>query len=130
MTEFNSQFTESRNRAISEFGGEFDFAKDGKFNTASPLYKLANEILTAKYAQFNPDGTFHKYNSPEAEYMATVEAYAIMAKRAKQAPPDKGKLNAIAGKGTKSAGVKGNLSYEEYSKLTDEQKDAYDARKL
>lgn len=126
MTEFNSQVTEARNKSLAEFGDEFEFAKDGKFNTASPLYKLANEILTAKYAQFNPDGTFHKYTSPEAEYMATVEAYAIMAKRAKQPQPDKGKLGAIQGKGSKSAGVARKLSYEEYNKLTNEQKDAYD----
>ncbi|MEK7062449.1 MAG: hypothetical protein AAB946_00270 [Patescibacteria group bacterium] len=126
MTECNSQVTEARNKSLTEFGSEFEFAKDGKFNTESPLYKLANEILTAKYAQFNPDGTFHKYTSPEAEYMATVEAYAIMAKRAKQAPPDKGKLNAIQGKGSKAAGVKRVLAYEEYNKLTNEQKDAYD----
>lgn len=126
MTEFNSQVTAARNKSLEEFGSEFEFAKEGKFNTESPLYKLANEILTNKYAQFNPDGTFHKYTSPEAEYLATVEAYAILAKRSKQAPPDKGKLGAIQGKGTKSAGVKRVLTQEEYFKLSNEQKDAYD----
>ncbi len=126
MTEYNSQISDARNRSLAEFGSEFEFAKDGKFNTESPLYKLADEILTSKYAQFNPDGTFHRYTTPDAEYMATVEAYAIMAKREKQVPPDKGKLGAIQGKGSKAAGVARKLSYEEYGKLTNEQKDAYD----
>ncbi|HCJ67203.1 MAG TPA: hypothetical protein DHV62_07760 [Elusimicrobia bacterium] len=127
MTEYNSSITAARNKAIEEFGSEFDFAKGGKFNPDSPLYKLANEILYQKYAQFNPDGTFHSYTSPDAEYMATVEAYAIISKRSKQQPPQNtGKLNAIQGKGTKAAGVKRQLTFEEYSKLTDEQKDAYD----
>ena len=126
MTEYNSQVTAARNKSLEEFGGEFEFSKNGKFNTESPLYKLANEILTAKYAQFNPDGTFHSYATPDAEYLSTVEAYAIISKRAKQQTPDKGKLGAIQGKGTKAAGVKRVLTYEEYNKLTNEQKDAYD----
>ncbi len=131
MTDFNSQVTEARNKSLAEFGSEFEFAKDGKFNPESPLYKLANDILTNKYAQFNPDGTFHKYTFPDAEYMATVEAYAIMARRAKQNPPvNKGQLNAIQGKGSKSAGVREQLGFEEYSKLTSEQKDAYDASQV
>jgi len=126
MTEYNSQVTAARNKSLEEFGDEFEFSKGGKFNTESPLYKLANEILTAKYAQFNPDGSFHSYTTPDAEYLSTVEAYAIISKRAKQQPPDKEKLNAIQGKGTKAAGVKRVLTYEEYNKLTNEQKDAYD----
>ncbi len=126
MTEYNSDVTAARNKSLEEFGSEFEFSKNGKFNTESPLYKLANEILTAKYARFNPDGTFHSYATPEAEYLSTVEAYAIISKRAKQQPPDKGKLGAIQGKGTKAAGVKRVLTYEEYNKLSNEQKDAYD----
>lgn len=127
MNNYNSSMTAARNKTLQEFGTEFDLAKNGKFNDQSPLYKMANEILTAKYAQFNPDGSFHRYTSPDAEYMATVEAYAIMAKRSKQAPVvDKGKLGAIQGKGTKSSGVKKALSYEEYSKLSNSEKDAYD----
>lgn len=127
MTEYNSSMIAARSKAVEEFGDEFEFAKNGKMNPDSALYKLSNEILTAKYAQFNPDGTFFRYNNPEAEYLSTVEAYAILAKRSKQNPqPDKSKLNAIQGKGSKQTGVKGKLSYDEYSKLTDEQKDAYD----
>lgn len=126
MQEYNSTLTATRNKVLQEFGGEFELAKNGKFNTDSPLYKLANEILTAKYAQFNPDGTFHRYTSADAEYMATVEAYAIIARRSKRPQPDKARLGAIQGKGSKSTGTKGNLSYEEYSKLSNEEKDAYD----
>lgn len=128
MTEYNSAITSARNKSLEEFGDEFEFSKGGKFNTESPLYKLANEILTAKYAQFNPDGTFHRYTTPDAEYLSTVEAYAIISKRAKQQPPDKGRLGAIQGKGTKAGGVKRVLAYEEYSKLTNEQKDVYDSQ--
>lgn len=130
MTEYNSQITNARSKSLEEFGDEFEFSKGGKFNTESPLYKLSNEILTAKYAQFNPDGTFHKYTTPEAEYLSTVEAYAIISKRAKQQSPDKGKLGAIQGKGTKAAGVKRTLTYDEYSKLSNEQKDVYDLQQV
>lgn len=126
MTEYNSQVNAARNKALEEFGDEFEFGKGGKFNTESPLYKLSDEILAAKYVRFNPDGTFHSYTTPDAEYLSTVEAYAIMAKRAKQAQPNKGQLGAIQGKGTKAAGVSRKLSYEEYNKLSNEQKDAYD----
>lgn len=126
MSEYNSGITAARSKALEEFGSEFDFGKGGKFNAESPLYKMANEILTTKYAQFNPDGTFHRYKSADAEYMATVEAYAILARRAKQPQPEKGKLNAIQGKGSKSSGVKTKLTYDEYSKLSNDDKDAYD----
>lgn len=127
VAEYSSGVTAARAKAIEEFGDEFEFAKNGKFNAESLLYKLANEILTSKYAQFNPDGTFYRYTSPESEYMATVEAYAIISKRAKQQPnQDKGKFGAIQGKGTKASGVRKALSYEEYSKLSTDAKDAYD----
>jgi len=127
MVEYNDTLRKARTQALTEFGDEFNFSNNGAFNKESPLYKLADEILIAKYAQFNPDGSFHRYSSPEAEYMATVEAYAILSKRAKQAPPtDKNKLGAIQGKGTKAAGVKKSMSFEEYNKLSTEEKDAYD----
>lgn len=130
MTNYNAGVSSARSKAIEEFGGEFDFSKNGKFNTDSPLYKMANEILTTKYAQFNPDGTFHRYSSPDAEYMATVEAYAVLARRAKQPQQEKGKFNAIQGKGSKASGVKSRLSYEEYSKLSNDDKDAYDMAQI
>ena len=37
--DYSSGVSEGRSKAISEFGTEFDFAKDGKMNTASPLYQ-------------------------------------------------------------------------------------------
>lgn len=131
LSEYNSGVLNSRSKAMEEFGEEFDFAKNGKMNTASPLYQLANEIVTSKYAVFNPDGTFLKYNSPDAEYLATCEAYAILARRSKQQTQNKAPLNAIKGKGTGSAAVKRNLSYEEYKNLpTDADRDAYDLAQL
>lgn len=130
MTEYNSQVSTARNKSLEEFGDEFEFAKNGKFNPDSPLYKLADQILVNKYAQFNPDGTFHKYSTPEAEYLATVEAYAIISKRSKQPLVNKGKLGAIQGQGSKSAGVRRNLPFEEYQKLSDAEKDAYDLSQI
>ena len=130
MAQYTSGIKEAQANAIKEFGGEYDFVQNGKFNVNSPLYKLANEILTAKYAQFNPDGTFHKFSTVDAEYLATTEAYALLSKRAKQPPLEKGKLSVIQGKGTKSSGVKKTLSYEEYSKLSNEAKDEYDLQQL
>lgn len=127
ISEYTSGVEGSRNKAISEFGTEFDFAKDGKMNMQSPLYKLADDIVQSKYAEFNPDGTFCKYTNPDAEYLATVEAYAILAKRSKQqTSTNTKKFNAIQGKGSKDTGVKRTLSYEEYSKLPSDQQDAYD----
>lgn len=126
LNEYNSGVTNARSKALEEFGDEYEYAKNGKFNNASPLYKLANEILTEEYAQFNPDRTFHKYTTPDAEYLSTVKAYAILSKRSKQPPTEKGKMGAIQGKGTKSGAGKGTLTYEEYSKLSDADKDAYD----
>lgn len=130
LSEYNSGVLNNRSKAIEEFGDEFEFAKNGKMNVESPLYQLANEIIHSKYAIFNPDGTFAKYSTSEAEYLATVEAYAILAKRAKQQPPDKNKLNVIQGKGTKSAGVKKQLAYEEYNKLSEAEKDVYDLSQM
>ena len=129
MNDYNSGVQASRSKAMEEFGADFGFAKDGKMNTASPLYQLANEIIVNKYAVFAPDGTFQKYTTPEAEYQATVEAYAILSKREKQAaaqPVNKNKLGAIQGPGSKAAGIKKALSYEEYNKLSSDEKDAYD----
>ena len=126
LSEYNSGVQSGRSKAMEEFGDEFGYVSNGKMNTASPLYQLANEIVINKYASFNPDGTFAKYTNPEAEYLATVEAYAILVKRSKSQTQDKGKLNAIQGRGTKASGVKKDLSYEEYSKLSTTEKDAYD----
>lgn len=130
QNEYETGVRNSRNKALEEFGDEFEFAKNGKMNTQSPLYQLANEIIFSKYAVFNPDGTFAKYNTADAEYLATCEAYAILAKRAKQQPQNKGQLTAIKGKSTGSAAVKGQLSYEEYNKLSDADKDAYDLAQM
>lgn len=128
---YSAGIEKSRSRAVSEFGTEFEFAKNGKMNTASPLYKLANEIVISKYSQFNSDGSFVRYTNPEAEYLATIEAYAILSKKSKQAPStDKGKMGAINGKGSKAGGVKRKLSSEEYSKLTTAEKDSYDMAEM
>lgn len=132
MANYNSGVTESRKKVLEEFGGEYEYAtKDGKFNPVSPLYKLADEILNSKYVQRNSDGTFYRYTSPDAEYMATVEAYAIIQRRSKQDPNfGKTKLGAIQGKGSVVSNGKKVISFEDYDKLTDEQKDEYDSQQM
>lgn len=124
---YNSNLVASRQKAIQEFGQEYELAKDGKFNPQSPLYKIADEILTKDYAEFNADGTFKKYTRPDAEYKAIVEAYAIIQRKSKLDPNfGKTKLGAIQGKGTGANSGKKQLSFEEYEKLSDEEKDSYD----
>ena len=126
QNEYDSGVRNSRSKAMEEFGGEFEFAKDGKMNPQSPLYQLADDIVQSKYVILNPDGSFAKYSTADAEYLATVEAYAILAKRSKQQPSNKGQLGLIKGKTTGSAAAKRQLSQEEYFKLSDADKDAYD----
>src|SRR3990167_42903 len=121
-----SETTASRNKSMEEFGDEFDFVKGGKINPSSPLYKVANVIFANKYVQLNPDGTLHKWTNTDGEYLAVAEAYALLSKQAKQQNSDKWKLAAIQGKGSKASGVKKNLTYEEYSKLSSDEKDAHD----
>lgn len=128
VSEFNTQMLAGRDRAMTEFGGDFDFAKDGKMNTESPLYRLANEIILNKYANLNPDGSFNSYKLSDAEYLAATEAYAILTKRAKTPGSEQTrKLGAIGGRGSKAAGVRKPLSYADYSKLSETAKDEYDA---
>jgi hypothetical protein len=128
MSNYNSGVTNARAKAISEFGGEYELAtKDGQFNANSPLYKIANDILTKDYAEFNADGTFKRYTRPDAEYKAIAEAYAVIQKRSKVDPNfGKTKLGAIQGKGTAGGSGKKSLSFEEYDKMSSEEKDAYD----
>lgn len=133
MQKYNSEMLDNRNKAIAEFGSEFEFAKYGKMNPNSPLYQMADQILQNKYVTFNPDGSFQKYNNPEAEYLAVVEAYAVLSRKAKTQQPDtnnKGKLGAIQGKGSKSSGIKKQLSKDEYFALSDEERDAYDLQQI
>jgi len=89
---------------------------------------MADEILTKKYVELNADGTFHKYSNVDAEYLATAEAFALLSKKPKEDPPDKGKLGAIEGKGSNAAGVKKSLAYEEYRALSTAEQDAYDLK--
>jgi hypothetical protein len=127
MSNYNNGVTSSRARAIQDFGDEYELVKDGAFNQNSPLYKIADGILQKDYAEFNADGTFKRYTRPDAEYKSIAEAYALIQKKSKADPNfGKQKLGAIQGKGTTSGGIKGKMSWEEYEKLSDEQKDAYD----
>ena len=127
---YNSDTLDSRNRALEEFGSEYDFNKDGKMNAESPLYKMADGILNKKYVELNADGSFHKYSNVDAEYLATAEAFALLTKRGNSENPEKGKLKAINGPGSRAGGVKKSLSYEEYRALSDDEKDTYDSAQM
>jgi len=129
-TKYNSSVEASRSKALSEFGSDFELAKDGKFNTESPLYKIANEILANEYAEFNPDGSFNKYTTPDAEYIATVRAYGVISKQANKPAPNTQPLTAMQGAGSKAGGVKRGLSYAEYDALSEDDKNAYDLQQM
>lgn len=130
MSNYNSGVTSARARAIQEFGSEYELGtKEGGFNANSPLYKIANDILTKDYAEFNADGTFKRYTRPDAEYKAIAEAFAVIQKRSKADPNfGKGKLGAIQGKGSVGGTGKKKLSFDDYDKLSDDEKDEYDSQ--
>ena len=93
-------------------------------NPKSKLYIRANEILFERnLATQATDGTVQLL-SPFAYNMA-VEAASLELSRQTSPSANKGKTFAIQGKGSKSVG-QAKLTYEQYSALTDEQKDAYD----
>ena len=87
VSNYNEGVKSSRNKALEKFGNEYELSKDGKnFNPASPLYKLADEILTKEYCLFNPDGSFHRFTVPNAEYLAIADAYATIEQKLKKDP--------------------------------------------
>ena len=97
-------------------------------NQKSKLYIRANEILfERKLAESDATGKLVLL-TPFA-YRIAVEAASEELSR--QAPEDaetqsgKRKANAVAGKGSAAMG-KGKLTYEQYMKLPDEERDAYD----
>lgn len=94
-------------------------------NPKGKLYIRANEILfERKLATQDESGTVTLL-TPFA-YRIAVEAASLELSRQTSAGGNKGKLGAIAGKGSKSVGQT-KLTYEQYMALpSDEARDAYD----
>lgn len=131
LNNYNSIKEKAQAQVIKDFGDEFELVVNGQFNLNSPLYKVANEILRSDYAEYNADGSFRKFNRPDAEYKAVREAFGIIQKRMKADPNfGKTKLGSIQGKGTSGAGGKKVLTEEEYLKLSEDEKDAIDMAQI
>ena len=94
-------------------------------NPKSKVYIRANEILFERgLATQNTDGTVQLL-TPFA-YRIAVEAASLELSRQTSPSANKGKVGAIAGRGSKPA-TQGKLTYEQYMALpSDEARDAYD----
>ena len=93
-------------------------------NPKSKLYIRANEILfERKLAVRDDDGTV-RLLTPFA-YRLAVEAASAELSRQASPSANKGRVGAIAGRGSKST-PQGKLTYEQYMALSADAKDAYD----
>jgi len=97
-------------------------------NQQSKLYVRANDILFERQlAEITPSGEV-KLLTPFAYRIAVEAAYTELGRQASEnaaAPGKKGRAGMIQGKGSKGFGG-GKLSFEQYQKLSDDDKDAYD----
>jgi hypothetical protein len=99
-------------------------------NQSSELFQLADKILFERgLASRDAEGTLI-LATPYAYRIAVDAAYASLSKqaptRAAQAVK-KGQATAVSGRATGGYTPTGRLTEEQYNKLSDEQKDAYDA---
>lgn len=95
-------------------------------NPESKLYQRANEILFERNLAERVDGNL-RLLTPFAYRMATEAAYSELGIKASENAPTKvkkGQAGMIQGQGSKSFGG-GKLTYEQFMKLSDEEKDAY-----
>ena len=97
-------------------------------NSNSKLYVRANEILFERgLAEIDANGTT-RLLSPFAYRMATEAAATELGRQSSEdagVKVKKGQANMIQGRGSKSFGG-GKLTYDQYQKLSDDEKDAYD----
>ena len=97
-------------------------------NPNSKLYVRANEILFERgLAEVDATGKI-RLLSPFAYRMATEAAYSELGMKASEdagVKAKKGQAGMVQGKGSKGFGG-GKLTYEQYQKLSDEEKDTYD----
>jgi len=119
QTEFQSQVSDVWEETKKEFP---DAA-----NPQSKLYSRANEILYERgLAEQTPDGGV-KLLTPFAYRIAVEAASVELGKQASEnagTNAKKGQAGAIQGKGSKTSS--GKLTYDQYNKLSDDEKDAYD----
>ena len=97
-------------------------------NSESKLYTRANEILFERnLAEVDTDGNI-RLLTPFA-YRIAVEAASVElgrhASENAETQARKGQAGMVQGKGSKGMGA-GKLTYEQYNKLSDDEKDAYD----
>lgn len=125
------------NKAQSEFESEVseNWEETKKLypdvaNPQSKLYLRANEIMfERKLAELEADGTV-KLLTPFAYRIAVEAADSELSRQATEAAPNqtkKSQAGIVQGKGSKTVS-QGKLTYEEYNKLSDDEKDAYDSR--
>jgi len=97
-------------------------------NPESKLYVRANEIMFERnLAELDANGNL-RLLTPFAYRIATEAASVELGRQASENAPvqvKKGQAGMVQGKGSKSFGG-GKLTFEQYQKLSDEEKDAYD----
>ena len=101
-------------------------------NPESKLYVRANEILfERKLAEIDSSGSV-RLLTPFAYRIAVEAASVELGRQASESAGiqgKKGQAGMVQGKGSKGFGG-GKLTYEQYSKLSDDEKDAYDKSTL
>lgn len=119
-------------RAVSENWEETKQLYPEVANPQSKLYQRANEILfERKLAEVANDGTV-RLLSPFAYRMAVEAASVELGRQANQTAETQEKKNRainVQGKTTRNSSS-GRLTYEQYLKLSDEEKDAYDQQNI
>lgn len=119
-TEFRSQVSENWEETKKLF--------PDLTNQQSKLYVRANEILFERgLAEVDGEGNI-RLLTPFAYRIATEAASIELGRLASEnigTQVKKGQAGMVQGKGSKGSGG-GNLTYEQYNKLSDEEKDAYD----
>ena len=97
-------------------------------NQESKLYVRANEILFERnLAEVAPNGEI-RLLTPFAYRIATEAASIELGRQASEnagTQAKKGQAGMVQGKGSKGMGA-GKLTYDQYNKLSDDEKDAYD----
>jgi len=115
-------------KEVSDVWGETVKVYPDAANKDSKLYVRANEILfERKLAEIDGENNI-RLLTPFAYRIAVEAAYQELGRQSSEIAATnvkKNQANKIQGKGSKAQGG-GKLTYEQYQKLSDEAKDAYD----
>lgn len=124
----NSRVQQEFQKSVSDVWEETKKLFPDVVNPQSKLYVRANEILFERgLAELDANGNI-KLLSPFAYRMATEAAYSELGMKTSEnagTQARKGQAGMVQGKGSKGFGG-GKLTYEQYQKLSDEEKDTYD----